>query len=49
LQYIGYAAVVLSSLVVVVPEATELASSSVFAQAKLGNFLNRAAWYLGWL
>jgi hypothetical protein len=44
-----YAAEVFSSLVVVAPEATELASLWELAQARLGNFLNRAAWYLGWL
>jgi hypothetical protein len=44
-----YAAEVFSSLVVVTPEATELASLSVLEQAKLGNFWNRAARYLGWL
>ena len=47
-QYTLHAAGLLSSLTVVAPEATELVSSSV-AQAKLGNFLVRAARYFGWL
>ena len=47
-QYTLHAAGLFPSLTVVSPEATELVSPSV-AQAKLGNFLVRAARYFGWL
>ena len=47
-QYTLHAAGLFPSLTLVSPEATELVSPSV-AQAKLGNFLVRAARYFGWL
>jgi hypothetical protein len=47
-HYTLHAAGLFPSLTVVSPEATELVSPSV-AQAKLGNFLVRAARYFGWL
>ena len=47
-QYTLHAAGLFPSLTLVSPEATELLSPSV-AQAKLGNFLVRAARYFGWL
>ena len=47
-KYTFHAAGLFPALKVVSPEATELVSPSV-AQAKLGNFLVRAAWYFGWL
>ena len=47
-HYPLHAAELFLSLTVESPEATELVSTSV-AQAKLGNFLVRAARYFGWL
>ena len=47
-QYTLHAAGLFPALTVVSPEATELVSPSA-AQAKVGNFLLRAARYFGWL